>query len=60
VPGGWFKLVIARSCEGVASEKWLGVGKCEGLVEAMGDERLAAKVVCFFIKRMVKKVKSTG
>jgi hypothetical protein len=36
------------------------VRKCEGLVEAMGDERLAAKVVLFFIKRMVKKVKSTG
>jgi hypothetical protein len=36
------------------------VRKCEGLVEGMGDELLAAKVVCFFIKRMVKKVKSTG
>jgi hypothetical protein len=42
--------VIARSCVGMVSEKGLGVRKCEGLVEAMGDGRLAAKTICFFIK----------
>jgi hypothetical protein len=52
--------VISRSCVGLAREKGPGIRKCEGLVDAMGDGRLAAKVICFFIKRMAKKVKSTG
>jgi hypothetical protein len=52
--------VISRSCVGMVSEKGPGVRKCEGLVKGMGNGRWAAKVVCFFIQRMVKKVKSMG